>query len=765
LEELHERLYPSYLVHHRIFPHEEISAHSFRPRLPIDPLGISTIVPIAAGPAVFEPAQATRILDAMGKESNNRFVSDSFGLWGEATGGSYPAYLREYGHVLTLVADDDAQPRGAFVRPPDEAVASASELLKALGHARFSPVSVLSSMCAPRLEIAQSPWVEGFNIIVGDSFADRLTFWNARLHFPKWRDSAFVDLRIPARMLDDHAFISGIGEFLKRFNRVGDGGQTRAILRSSSVSPDLLERLAIELRAIHKWSIFEVGTFAAVDDCVPTPEQLDHSHFLQKDRAPRSLSVWRETPYQEAEVRISPPTPDHLRADYPALQYPSRGAWIVDIQLERHNNHSNYQRSQHWILPRRLRMTSAFAINYELEGSYGRTAIPRVSREGWLTLYANSALTLPVINEPDDQVAFSIALTRGRDWSSPASDRQFPRQLCQAVTRSENGRYFWGVLQIFGGLKEANQFLLNQFWREQFDVLGASSSTSQARLDVVERTLQNRFRAGSVNIRNQSDLNRLTKIVLQESEHYRTFIPKLSWEELKKSFESNQKRHWQQYPAEADVDEAEWKEHELENFTREVMHLCRIGVIHQGLEHKCEKCLHRSWIRIDAVNREVACEVCGTADAAPVSRPWEFRLNEFVREALRKHGILPLFWTLKRLREFHEESFFFEGPLDIYLEQLPWEAAGPDGDLDLVSVSNGRVCMCEVKQSARQLRKAQDFSNVIRQLRPNVGVISVMEPETPYVRQEFERFSEELRGTGIDTLLLTLRNGDFSEGL
>jgi hypothetical protein len=137
-------------------------------------------------------------------------------------------------------------------------------------------------------------------------------------------------------------------------------------------------------------------------------------------------------------------------------------------------------------------------------------------------------------------------------------------------------------------------------------------------------------------------------------------------------------------------------------------------------------------------------------------------VNEFIREALRQHGILPVFWALSRLRSFNEKSFFFEGPLDIFIDRVPEEASGPSTDLDLVVVVDGRVNMCEVKQSARQLTKARKFSDTMRRLRPDVGVIAVMERETAEIRAAFNRFADDLGGTGIDASLLTLRDEDFN---
>jgi hypothetical protein len=772
IETLHERLYPSFLIRHQIFEHQEVSSHTLRPNLPIDPLSISTLVPLAAGPVRFEPPQPTRVLDTMGSAREDRFIQDNFGSWLESVGSSYPAILSQYGHILTTFPKGEIEHPERYIRPPDEAVNSKTELLSTISTGRFSSPSGLSAMAAPRLEINNSQWGEGFNIIVGDSFTDRIVYWNARSHLPKWLDSSVVDIRIPTAVLDDPILIGSIGHFLKHRNRVtiGSGGTPRVVIRSSTVSVPRLQALAEVLKTAHTWAIIEVRPFATVDDCVPSEEQLTHSHFAMTEGfLPRASMLWSETLFQQEEVRISPPSPEHLRFAPAAMQSPHVGAWAVDLDIDRETSHSQYDNVMHrWLLPRRLRMTPAFVRGYEMENAGRGFVMPRVSAEGFLTVYATNGSKFPTVRQPDDEMAFRKALVEGRDWYpfQHSQTRESINQLCRGVARSENGRYFWGVLQMFGSLNAANKILLNQFWRTQFDKLGASSSPSQVRRSVVEQTLKKKFRTKKLDFQKQDEADRLTNIVLQEAEHYRTFVPLLSWTELEDAFKQHQDQYWKTHPASgSEDDELEWREHEFESFTEEVRELCRTGILYQGFEHRCGRCFHRSWIGIDAVKKEFVCEVCGTSESAPVDRPWEFRLNEFMREALRKHGVLPLFWTLSKLRDFREKSFFFEGPLDIYFDLPPWEASGPDGDVDLICVSNGRVFICEVKQSARQLRKTGDFSTVISRLRPDVGIIAVMESMSPEIQQAFRRFSLPLVDSGIETRLITLEQQDFSDML
>ena len=72
--------------------------------------------------------------------------------------------------------------------------------------------------------------------------------------------------------------------------------------------------------------------------------------------------------------------------------------------------------------------------------------------------------------------------------------------------------------------------------------------------------------------------------------------------------------------------------------------------------------------------------------------------------------------------------------------------------------------MFEVKQSARQMKKATNFASVAKRLRPDIATIAVMEQKNRKIEKHFSDFSKELQGTGIEPRLLTLDpHHDFSQ--
>jgi hypothetical protein len=71
---LHENIYPSYLVRHRLLHNaDKTEPRSWRPDLPIKPLGIVTLLPLLARRSRFGPPQPLRIATALGQLQRSPF--------------------------------------------------------------------------------------------------------------------------------------------------------------------------------------------------------------------------------------------------------------------------------------------------------------------------------------------------------------------------------------------------------------------------------------------------------------------------------------------------------------------------------------------------------------------------------------------------------------------------------------------------------------------------------------------------------------------
>ncbi|MDP1646198.1 MAG: hypothetical protein Q8L71_11980 [Thiobacillus sp.] len=762
-QELHETVYPSALQHH--WSGRDNEHVIYRPSPSIPPLAVGTLLPLAGAPGAIDGTRGVQLVGSMGRMESDRFLADSFGFASAELRNSMRTVLADFGSMLLVVADDELQPRQRYIHDAEATVSDISALLtKMTANRRILGVAQLSAQLTPRLDLRSHRWSNSFNIVVGDTVADRILYWNARALMPPWRDGGDVDICIPRAKFDDPVFVEALRGFLNRRNYVNGGGGNgpySATLRSVSLSAEELAPLAEQMRQGQIWIMFSYEHVASVTECVPEARTIEDALFTVGTHGFRSPNLWSEFFSVGNELRPTSLQPEHMRHVPSPLISPSSGAWAVDLDIERTVDHSPYSNVRHrWRLPRRLRVTQAFRPHYQLTEPHGEVVGPRVSAGGLLTLFTVANATLPKITLPADYDAIVVALKRGRDW--PPFERFGNRltlpQLCHEARRSNAGRYFWGVYQLFGDINMARSVLLHEFWRKQLEDYGATDQRTDVRQDRMKVKLLRRIGTRPLDLANADQLDTLSDIVLQESDAERMTVRSLDWRKFETDFKALAGRFDAAHPPPqgGKHDPAEEDRWRIGSLRESVSNLCNLGVLHQGYEHKCRKCLHRSWIAIADLRPDIVCEVCHDVQPAPVDRAWQFRLNGFLREALQRYGIGPLFWVLSQFQRHSTDSFWFEGPLDIFFDQDAAEAGRQETDIDLTMIDDGIVRMCEVKQSERQFKDPARLAQTMAKLRPDIAMIAVMEADSPALRRKFEEFSAALTGTGIKPELFTL---------
>ena len=763
--QLHETFYPSALQYHW-FGREGEGHLNYKPSPAISPLSIATLLPLAGAFNGFDGTRGCRIIGAMGRMENDRFLRDSFGIAGPQLRNSLQSILVDSGSMVFVIADDEVQPKQRYVHGAETTLSNPSTLLGQMAtNRRIRGTAQLSSWLSPRLDLRSRRWDGGFNIVVGDSVSDRVLFWNARSLMPPWLDGNDVDLCIPRAEFENAEFITSLREFINRRNFVhGDNnnGPCRAILRSVSLANEELAILAGQVTQGQNWNIYSHESIGTVAECMPEAEALERAYFVAGDHSFHSSNVWSESFSTGNELRLTTKEPEHLRHVPVSLSHPSMGAWAIDLDIERNVDHSPYSNVHHrWRLPRRLRVTQAFLKHYQLSKPLGEIVGPRVSSGGFLTLYATANFDLPKVRLPTDSDAIRTAFQAGHDWLpfkryGDQNQGMLP-QLCYETSRSSAGRHFWGVYQLFGGMNNARSFLLHEFWCKQLQNYGATDQRTDARQERVQTKLLRRIGAHPLDLADANQLHTLSDILLQEADSVRMKVHSIDWADFESDFKDIAERYDAAYQAQDpnhnQEEEDRWR---ADSLRRSVQDLCGLGVLHQGYENKCPKCLHRSWVSIADLTPQIVCEVCHEERPAPVNKAWQFRLNGFLREALQRHGVGPLFWVLSRYQHNSSDSFWFEGPLDIYFNEAAANAKRPQTDIDLTIIVNGVVRMCEVKQSERQFNNPLKLAQTMSRLRPDIATIAVMEPNSPVLQRKFDEFSAALAGTNIKPELITL---------
>ena len=131
----------------------------------------------------------------------------------------------------------------------------------------------------------------------------------------------------------------------------------------------------------------------------------------------------------------------------------------------------------------------------------------------------------------------------------------------------------------------------------------------------------------------------------------------LKFDDLITEFETYREAYWARYPAAAPHDAQRIMASVLS--PKSVKYLCQREILHQGHEWRCHQCFYNNWLSIDDLKRSMVCEVCGNSEPAPVADSWHFRLNQFILEGFREHGLLPSIWCLAKHAELARTSFFY----------------------------------------------------------------------------------------------------------
>jgi hypothetical protein len=162
------------------------------------------------------------------------------------------------------------------------------------------------------------------------------------------------------------------------------------------------------------------------------------------------------------------------------------------------------------------------------------------------------------------------------------------------------------------------------------------------------------------------------------------------------------------------------------------------------------------------MKRVMVCDVCGRNEPAPVAESWHFRINEFVLEGLREHGLLPAIWCLAKCAEHANASFFYLGAHELFFTKESAHKGKTDAEFDLLIVSDCIVRLVEAKASGQGIEIVKT-AELAKRLRPDLVTLAVMEARSPALTQKLSELQQQLAGADIAADLMTLDPGDIEE--
>ena len=417
------------------------------------------------------------------------FLQETFGLYSKSADVWPIAHdLLPYVSPITIVPPNIQSDQRMVPKIIKDIVSSELEMLDLIQKNRnLTGMAQLSACLTPRLQV-RTNWANQVNLVVGDSFVDRIVYWNARALQGVYLDSSIVTLKVEQSDIDDPMRFQTIIGIIKDRIYVSENGASNSTIaiRSASIDPSHLASIRDKFRAADHWNLYLSQHIESAASCVPDDIALAQAGRHVETGTPFQQSDWHEINFSGDEFRPPKIFPRHIRE---AGQLPNSvmGAWAFDLDIDRADDYSRFQNFHHrWRLPRRIRLAGAFVRGYGLGSSNGTRCVPRVTESGLLSLFATKDGEAPELTVPSDENAFQHALCAPRNWLPFDYGRgPLPNSLVYQMRPSDKGRYLKALLRLAGGIHRSREIFLHRFWLSEFESLGASPRNGEDKIPTI----------------------------------------------------------------------------------------------------------------------------------------------------------------------------------------------------------------------------------------------------------------------------------------
>ena len=531
------------------------------------------------------------------------------------------------------------------------------EALRAISNREVTPIARLAMVNSEGIPRPESmDWAFAFQLFIGSTPLDRIHFWNSRQLGSSWSNPVNALILEPA-FFDDEQLVKQLGQYLNKNNFLGNGnGPYQAEIHSSSVAAEVLNAIRDKLNP-HTWSTVRVSrSFNAI--AIPSQKELgERIHGHSTDTTTLKLT--------EDSSEIIASEPAHFIYIPPQLRGHAHGQWIVELNIQRHNNLSQYSNVvDMWTLPHRLKIAPAFTDQLAKPTLTGRLAlIPSIESFP----FRSRTITAPCSYEirlPSDETFFRhLALEHFRH---PPNDlrARIPRVGYIDLAVSDKGQNLRGVISLFDHLSTAYGILTNKFWRT---VLAKAKEETTKPLTF--------------------DLKKLDSIIAK--------VDHETIQRLTQEFRFDKDKTTRKY---------------LRNSLRDTLeHLVQLNVFFQVAHWRCRYCGRLNSRSFDKMKTKNECDICGTEYLAPIDIEWKYKLNDFVHRSLQKHSGLPVLWTLGFLQEvLHAGSFWYLPEVDLYEKDDDPESKN---EIDILCMRDGAFYAVEAKRSAHLFLNEEEALN------------------------------------------------------
>lgn len=526
------------------------------------------------------------------------------------------------------------------------------------------------SEAIPRVEPYE--WAGNFNLFVGNTVLDRIHFWNAR-HFTASHATTLGALIIEIGFFEDAAFVPQLGQYLNKNNFLGqEHGPAKVTIRSYSHSEEELCLIRDKLSKHTYNSVFVNKSFNA--PAIPEKKELGRGYY----RRATDTSIFK---LSEDTNTLPAKEPVHFAYLPPRYKGIAKGQWIVELDIQRHNNLSRYSNViDNWVVPRRRKIVSAFSNNLGKVTNGHQLALLPTTTDSPLIGHTINKEYLYNLSLPDDEIFFRHLLLDFFRYPQDDLRASIVKNSYQELSISDKGQNLRGVISMFDSLSDAYEILTNKYWRE---VLRAGKEDS-AKYLVFTREKLNGF----------LPRDRPTREKLMEELNFSNIG-------MVENFMMN-------------------------NLTDTLEYLIRTNVFYQVHQWRCRYCGHTNSRSFDGMKIKNSCEICCREYYAPIDLEWTYQLNDFVYRSLTKHTGLTVLWALGFLQDrFARGSFWYLPEVDLYVTD---DDPDKKNEMDILCVLDGKFYAAEVKLSVSLfINKPGEVDNFVKEInliQPDIGMLA-----------------------------------------
>ena len=718
------------------------------PRVGVDATGLTALswLPFLKVVSGMHRVTPEFILDRYPAWEDDGFISDNFGtLYGSLN--PFPIHQQIGVRGLILTPKDPPANRWHFGMLDADEVQDGYEIVDRMSQmGGIVTLGQLSNLYSQPYR-SDHPWTNGFCMVVGDSFTDRISCWNAGLLFDDAQNQTFKTMRIPAAIKSDEIRTGQIANFLRQRNWIGgNNGPSRIVVRSHSLPEADIQEFVERLRKVTR-SYVDFSVIESTDDCCPSDTKQIHGAYHVGNPTP-AIS---ESAIRDATTFVTTPGP--MQLNYCAGMHPifSQGCWFVDLVIDREHDNSRFDNIREaWRLPIRPQLVRLF---------YGSTGA-RLSRHGQISVQADINKSVIEVKQPDDDEIFYALLNDTPHYPYLDMRTSAVKAIAYKYSApSDKGRYLQGLLGMFGSLSTVEHVLSNHFWRSQFTNMATPAQDQHGEVII---DLQRRMKAknGTLLISDDAGWQNLAERVIQKSSRLRIPRQKTRYSKLLDAWRV-------ELNAAIDADEhLKTRREEIlaeapDDLKRSLSFLLERGVLYRGHEWGCRHCLHRNWVGVDSLKDIMSCEICRADHQLPVDVALDFRLNEFFGTCLREHDTLTVAWALSALRQESKSCFIF-GPQMALFRDYPENQGGKvDRELDVVCIVDSKFIIGEVKARVDLIAKSdiQDLATTAKELDADMAILMSMSGNSGLMDEKLQ----QLRALLPTTILARGLVSDWNE--